>query len=917
LCSYPRPHSIDLGVDSLVSDWHDSISFVWLSLASMSAYTDTIDNTGKYGRLLLNHTYVVRVDAHLIQAYNPLYRVSQIDTPKAQAEVCAMEPRESFGYWVRRRRKALDLTQEELAQCVGCALVSLRKIEGDERRPSAQMAERLALCLGVPPSSWPRFVAAAVGEQPISGLDAPALAARLPGNVPAAVSSLVGRQADILTVTDRLQQEDVRLVTITGPVGVGKTQLALAVGRRLRATFRDSVYLVSLTGIRDPERVPATVAGVFGVRERRDGDLVQLVVDSLAPRALLLIVDNFEHLLPAAPFLEQLLGGCPSLRLLVTSRARLHLYGEHEYALAPLPLPEPDDIAAAADSPAVQLFCARARAARTDFQLTPSLTPAIVALCRQLDGLPLAIELAAARSRLFSPPELQQHLAHRLTRAGAPPTEVPARLQALENAIAWSFGLLPPAQQMLLARLAVFAGGFSLPAAEAVCVTPPAAQAADDGRMGNSITAELADGIDVLLDQSLLQCEAKSRTGLRDTTGAAEARSGCTHCPLRVLHDTIAQESRFTLLETIREFALDRLAAAGELTAVRRRHALYFVGWAEQADRELCGPDQVFWLASLERNNENLRAALHWLLTNRQGELCARLACALGVYWQRHGHYSEGRAWLRQVLALLDDPPVPELLRARTLQTAATLAYRQGDWEVAQQWLAECRQCYADHDDRGATAHALFDLGWIAIDRADWDESLRLNSASLALAREAGDPLAVYKALTNLGWTHLCMGQNTAAGPLFDEAYGCAQRVGHTRGIAVSLANLAWIAHYQGDMRQTAALAQESLRLCCQLGESELEAECLELLAIAAVAKGQTRRAAQLSGAAEHLRASLHIVRPPTHHAAVAHTAAVADMRTQLGEAELMAAWRQGSSLRTEELLVFVLGCGRPAKAAL
>jgi non-specific serine/threonine protein kinase len=429
--------------------------------------------------------------------------------------------------------------------------------------------------------------------------------------------------------------------------------------------------------------------------------------------------------------------------------------------------------------------------------------------------------------------------------------------------------------------------------------------------MASSAAAGIADGIDVLLDQSLLQRQVKSPMDRWETIRTVEARSHCSHCPLRMLHETITQESRFVLLETIREFALDRLDAAGELDAMRRRHATYFVQWAVQVETELHGPDQVFWLASLELNNENLRTALQWLRADRQAELSALLACALGVYWQRHGHYSEGRAWLRQVLALFEEAPVSELLRARTLHAAATLAYRQGDWMAAQQWLAECRRFYAACNDGLGMAHTLFALGWIAIDHADWDGSLHLNGASLALARQAGDTLAVFRALTNLGWTHLCIGQVAAASPLFDEALGSAQRVGHTRGIAVTLANLAWIAHYQGDLRQTAALAQQSLRLCCQLGESELEAECLDLLAIAAVAKGQVRRAAQLSGAAAQRREALGIVRQATHHAAVAHAAAMTAARAQVGEAEFDAAWRQGRSLRVDALLVFALGCGR------
>jgi len=816
-----------------------------------------------------------------------------------------MDARESFGYWVRRRRKALDLTQEELAQCVGCAMVTLRKIEADERRPSPQMAERLAYCLALPASAWPSFVAAAVGKQTVMCLEAPALVARMRGNLPAAVTALVGRDADVDTLTARLQHGDLRLLTITGPVGVGKTQLAIEVGRRLAGSYRDGAFLIELAAVRDPGLVPSAIATVLGIRESRKGDLVQLLIDNLTARSILLIVDNFEHLLLAAPILSSLLAGCPELRLLVTSRARLHLYGEHEYVLAPLQLPDPEDLAAVIESPAVRLFCARAQAARADFRLTPSLTPAVVAICRELDGLPLAIELAAARSKLFAPNELQQRLAQRLLVVGEGTDERQSRrlshLRVLENAIAWSYGLLTPAQQRLLARLAVFAGGFSLPAAEAVCTAPGTDQ--DD----------VADSVDVLLDQSLLVRETTKDLRTAGPAPAAGSGQHCVHCPLRLLVETAALESRFAMLETIHEFALDRLVEVHDLASVRRRHAEYFVAWAEQAERELDGPDQVFWLASLERNSDNLRTALSTLVSGCQAAPAARLVCALGEFWQRHGHYREGRQWLQQVLALLDNRPVSGTLQARTLQTAATMAYRQGDWPAAQQWLAQSLALYQEVCDQLGTARILFDLGWIAIDQADWAEGIRLNQASLALARETGDALSIYRALTNLGWTQLCAGQYAAAVPIFDEALGNARRVGHVRGVAVTLANLAWIAHYQGDTRQTEALAQESLRLCCQLSEGELQAECLELLAIAATEKGEAQRAVQLSAAAEQLHAALHILRPTTHHATVAHAAALATMRRQLSEAEFAAAWHRGRSLRMEALMVFALRCGGAA----
>lgn len=794
-----------------------------------------------------------------------------------------MEARESIGYWVRRRRKALDMTQEELAQRVGCAVITLRKIEADARHPSRQMAERLAQCLLLSTEETPKFLDLITGKSPIyQSKPISKLAGHLPGsNLPVPATPLIGRSEELKAIINCLRRKEIRLHTLTGPVGVGKTRLAIEAGLNLQQEFRDGVYLVELASIQDPALVPTVTATVLGIHETNRQSLVGSISNYLTNKDILLIFDNFEHIHPAVDFLSELLRYAPGLHLLITSRAVLHLYGEHEFEVTPMRMPTTDYPLEAAQSPCVQLFCQRAQAAQANFRITPDLVPVVTEICRRLDGLPLAIELAAARIKYFSAKEMLLRLGQQ------PPTLAKGRSDhqlhdtVLENAIAWSYGLLPLAERTLLNRLAVFHGGFTLAAAETVCTFQLLVQTPTTGRETGQDSADILNSLVVLQDQSLLR---------RQIVSPSE------------------DESRYQLLEIIREYALKQLQTTGELELLQQRQADYFAGWMEHAGAYLYGPDQAVWLSRIEIEADNLRASLNWRLAASQIEKAADLACMLAVFWRRRGNFSEGIAWFEQILPQMTPGCVSDSLRAKTLQAAGSLAYRKGDWTNAHKHLNESMILFQSLGDKQGIARVLFDLGWIALDQGNWLEATRFNKQSLALARKEDDHLGMYRALSNLGWTRLCTGEPDQAATLFTEAHKIARQAGHTKGMALSVTNLGWVALEKGKLTTAEVQVKEGLRLSQLLGEREVLAECLEILVIAALKRGQYRRATLLSGAAHTLWTALRIVRSPTQYSTSTHAAAVANLHQNLSDEDFSTTWKQGQDLGIAAVIAIALG---------
>jgi predicted ATPase/DNA-binding CsgD family transcriptional regulator len=604
-------------------------------------------------------------------------------------------------------------------------------------------------------------------------------------------------------VVGLLREPGVRLLTLTGPAGVGKTRLALRAAAELPGAFPDGVWVVALGPVADAALVLPTVARALGLPEQPGAPPSEALRRRLGRRRALLVLDNLEHLLPAAPALAELLDACPRLAVLATSREPLHLSGEREFPVAPLPVPAARPVPGAADlasNEAVALFAERARSVRPDFALTDGNAAAVAEVCRRLDGLPLAIELAAARLRALSPGALLVHLERRLPLLAGGPRDAPARHRTLRDALAWSYALLSAGEQALLAPLGVFAGGLT-PAAAAAVAGEPADREREDA---------VLDGLLALADKSLVRPDA--------------ARDG---------------GARFALLETVREFALERLQEAGEADRVRRRHAGYFLGLAEAAEPHLRGTDQVVWLDRLEAERDNLREALRWAVERgRAGDaeaarLGLRLAAAAWWLWWLRGPRSEGHRWLTAVLALPGPPSpgtagaagaggLPGRARAAALLGAACLTPEAHDPAAARRrrtLLEQSLSLFQELRDREGAARTLKVLSAYAFDEDDADGALAHATQALDLARAAGDPWCLANALNQLGAVRAWgLGDLPGARALCEEALALARRLDDPCTTAWCASGLARVLRALGQRAAARPLLQESVALLRRVG---------------------------------------------------------------------------------------------------
>jgi predicted ATPase/DNA-binding CsgD family transcriptional regulator len=641
---------------------------------------------------------------------------------------------------------------------------------------------------------------------------------------PAQVTPLIGREQEVAAVVDLLRRPEVRELTLTGTGGIGKTRLGLQVAGELLDTFADGVYFVPLAPISEPELVVVTIAQTLGIKETGERSLLDLLKHFLQDKHALLLLDNFEQVTAAATVLAELLAACPYLKLLVTSRAMLRMRGEHEFPVPPLGLPDLAQLPGSESLlqyPAIVLFLDRALAIKPDFAVTEANARVIAEICTRLDGLPLAIELAAVRVKLLPPHSLLLRLERRLQILTGGALDLPERQQTLRNTIAWSYYLLDDQEQRLFRRLCIFVGGFTLKAIEATC----GAFGDEDG------TLAILNQVASLMDKSLLQQSEQD-------SGGGEGGEG-------------GEEPRFFMLETIREYGLEALGESNEVERMQRAHAVYYLSLAERAEPELGGPQQAFWLGRLERDHDNLRVAMRWLMGDeREGKgrvMALRLGGALRRFWIVHSHISEGRNFLDSALGVSEG--VKELdaaVRAKALITAANLAVIQSDYQRAEVLATESLELFRELGDQSGVALSLYLLGSSAWTQGNSAATRALTEEALEISRALGDKDRVAWSLYTLGMWHSSRGEYVRARELFEESLVMHRELGSKRGMASALTELAQLLFIsQGDAATIHDLVEEGQALFRELGYKEGIADSLGLAGKIALNEGEVDTARQ------------------------------------------------------------------------
>ena len=685
-----------------------------------------------------------------------------------------------------------------------------------------------------------------------------------PNNLPLQPTPFVGREREVETVGKLLDRPDVRLLTLTGAGGTGKTRLALQAAADRIEEYEDGVYFMDLASLTDPSLVPSAVAHELGVAEAPGQPIEDTLKAFLADKGMLLLLDNFEQVLGAAALVPRLLAASPQLKVMVTSRAALRVRGEQEYPVPTLSVPDIRNLrslGALSEYDSVRLFVERARSVKPDFEVTSQNGPAIAEICYRLDGLPLAIELAAARVRMFPPQSLLSRLASRLKVLTGGARDLPARQQTLRGAIDWSYDLLSEEDQALFARISVFMGGRSFEAIEAVC------------NPGEDL--DVLSSIESLLEKSLLRQQ-----------------------------EGVGGEPQFAMLESIHEYARERLEESGEGGKYRKRHAGYFLALAEEAEPGIRGPGAGEWLERLEAVHGNLRAALSWTLEGGQPETALRMAGALYLFWNTRGYLSEGRQWLED--AVVASPDAPATLTSKALLGIGFLAMAQGDYPRARVALAGALRLAREAGDDTLTMRALGIMSNLDLFEGKYDAAREAAEELRDMARAGGDGVRLATALNILGEVARLRGEYGRAEDLYGESLALARQVGNPDGIVVGLINIGIVALHREKLAEAKASLGEGLRLARSLQDQPNTIIALAELAAVAAVDGDPFRAVRLWAAtAARAEAIGLVVGEPDR---IEYELFLLPLRSELDESEFRAVWDEGRAMSLERAVEYALG---------